>query len=118
MALALNNYETVVETVDTNIAESKIYTAPVGYDSIVLLAQAANISNVQTNTVTLILETVKTGTPVKTQIIQNFPIGPNDSVSLLQGKLVLQTGDSLIVKAGNDDNQVKFIASVLETLNQ
>tara|TARA_B100001939_G_scaffold234926_1_gene202482 strand:+ start:1285 stop:1641 length:357 start_codon:yes stop_codon:yes gene_type:complete len=118
MALALNNYETVVQTVDTNSDNNKVYTAPVGYDSIVLLAQAANVSNVQTNTVTLILETVKTGSSVRTEVIQNFPIGPNDSVSLLQGKLVLQTGDSLIVKAGNDDNQVKFIASVLETLNQ
>lgn len=118
MALALNNYETVVQTVDRNLSLSKIYTAPVGYDSIILLAQAANISNVQTNTVTLILETVKTGSTVRTEVIKNFPIGPNDSVSLLQGKLVLQTGDSLIVQAGNDDNQLKFIASVLETLNQ
>ena len=118
MALALNNYETVVQTVDENTDNNKVYTAPVGYDSIVLLAQAANISESNTNTITLILETVKTGTEVRTEVIRDFPIGPNDSVSLLQGKLVLQTGDSLIVKAGNNTNQVKFIASVLETLNQ
>jgi len=117
MALALNNYETVVSVLDTNVTKTTLYTAPVGYDSIVLLAQAANISDTNTNTVTLILKTVK-GTVTETEVIKNFPIGPNDSVSLLQGKLVLQTGDSLIVQSGTDLPEVKFIASVLETLNQ
>jgi len=117
MALALNNYETVVSVVSRNDTKTKLYTAPVGYDSIVLLAQAANISDSNTNTITLILETVK-GTTVETELIKNFPIGPNDSVSLLQGKLVLQTGDSIIVQSNANNQEVKFIASVLETLNQ
>jgi len=118
MALALNNYETVVSVLDTNSAKTSIYTAPVGYDSIVLLAQAANTDSNNTNTVTLILRTVKTGSNVDTEVVKDFPIGPNDAVSLLQGKLVLQTGDSLIVQSGTDNPEVKFIASVLETLNQ
>ena len=118
MALALNNYETVVDVLETNGGRTPIYTAPVGYDSIVLLAQAANINATNTNTVTVILRTVKTGTNVDTEIVKNFPIGPNDAVSLLQGKLVLQTGDSLIVQSGASNSEVTFIASVLETLNQ
>jgi len=117
MALALNNYETVVGIVTLNSEKVTSYTAPVGYDSIVLLSQAANISDANTNTITLILKTVKGGN-VETEVIKNFPIGPNDSVSLLQGKLVLQTGDSIIVQSGTLNPEVKFIASVLETLNQ
>ena len=116
MALALNNYETVVGIVTLNSEKVTTYTAPVGYDSIVLLSQAANISDANTNTITLILKTVKGD--VETEVIRDFPIGPNDSVSLLQGKLVLQTGDSIIVQSGTNNPEVKFIASVLETLNQ
>jgi hypothetical protein len=116
MALALNNYETIVGVVTTNVENVGIYTSPVGYDSIVLLAQAANISDSNTNTITLSLRTIKNNTT--TEVIKNYPIPPNDSVSLVTGKLVLEVGDSLIVQSGNDNEEVKFISSVLETLNQ
>ena len=48
MPLPLNVYQTVTRVVDTNTVG--IYTAPVGYSGIILLAQAANIGN-QTHTV-------------------------------------------------------------------
>ena len=118
MALALNNYETIVGIVTTNTGEVGIYTSPVGYDSIVLLAQAANISDSSTNRITVKLRTVKNDNIRTTEIISRFPIPPNDSVSLLTGKLVLEVGDSLIVQSDNDDEQIKFVSSVLETLNQ
>ncbi len=43
MALALNNYQTITATVGVNTVG--IYTAPTGYSSIVLLAQATNIGS-------------------------------------------------------------------------
>ena len=42
MALALNIFKTVTSVVSTSATE--VYTAPVGYSGVVLLAQVANIS--------------------------------------------------------------------------
>ena len=40
----------------------------------------------------------------------------HDSMALTQGKIVLETGDILKLTASSDD-YVKFIGSILETLN-
>jgi hypothetical protein len=45
-----------------------------------------------------------------------LPLPSNDSANLLFGKLILETGDSLQIRADNGTD-VKFIASILETLN-
>jgi hypothetical protein len=43
MALALNVFKTITKVAATNAVG--IYTAPVGYTGVVLLAQTANIGN-------------------------------------------------------------------------
>jgi len=114
MALALNNYETVTGIVTTGPVN--IYTAPVGYSAIILLAQTANVGN-NKQTITFAHERNVTGIAVTTELLQNFPVPANDSASLIVGKLVLETGDSLVVSSSNDTD-LKFISSILETLNQ
>jgi hypothetical protein len=42
MALALNVFKTVTSIVSTEV-QTEVYTAPVGYTGVVLLAQVANI---------------------------------------------------------------------------
>jgi hypothetical protein len=113
MPLPLNIYQTVTSVVGLNTVG--IYTAPTGYSGVVLLAQAANISN-NTRTVSLSHKRTSAGIAVTTEIVKDLPIPANDSVNLLFGKLILETGDTLQIRA-DDASNVKFIASILETLN-
>jgi hypothetical protein len=113
VALALNVYKTITSIATTSPVG--IYTAPVGYSGIVLLAQIANVGS-ETYTVTVSHERSVSGTAVTTEIVKNFPISTNDTASILNGKLVLEPNDILVLSANNASN-LKFIGSVLETLN-
>ena len=109
MALALNVFQTVTAVVSTSPIE--IYTAPVGYTGVVLLAQVANIGS-SSYDVTLLHRRSSTDT----EMLKNYPIAANDTANLLTGKLVLEAGDKLVLSGSNATN-LKFIASILETLN-
>ena len=109
MALALNVFQTVTAVVSTSPTE--IYTAPVGYTGVVLLAQVANIG-ASSYDVTLVHRRSSTDT----EMLKNYPISANDTANLLSGKLVLESGDKLVL-SGNNATNLKFIASILETLN-
>ena len=113
MALPLNLFKTVVKVASTNPVG--IYTAPVGYTGVVLLAQVANISS-STYTVSFSHKRTTAGIAITTEIVKDFAVQGNDSVSLVQGKLTLEPGDSLILSSNNSTN-IKFIGSILETLN-
>lgn len=113
MPLQLNVFQTVTAIVPTNPVG--IYTAPVGYTGVVLLAQMANISP-NSQTISFSHQRRIAGIAVTTEILKDFAIEGNDTASLLSGKLVLETGDTLVISAGSSSN-VKFIASILETLN-
>jgi len=109
MALALNVFQTVTSVVPTS--PSEIYTAPVGYTGVVLLAQVANIGATSED-VTLVHRRSSTDT----EMLKQYPISSNDTANLLAGKLVLESGDKLVLSGSNGTN-LKFIASILETLN-
>ncbi len=109
MALALNVFQTVTAVVSTSPTE--IYTAPVGYTGVVLLAQVANIGASSAD-VTLVHRRSSTDT----EMLKNYPIAANDTANLLSGKLVLEAGDKLVLSGSNATN-LKSIVSILETLN-
>lgn len=113
MALALNIFKTVTKVATTSPVG--IYTAPIGYTGVVLLAQVANIGN-NTQTVSFSHKRTKAGIAVTTEILKNFPIPASDSANLLAGKLVLESGDVLVLSA-TSSTDIKFLGSVLETLN-
>ena len=113
MALALNVFKTVTKVATTNPVG--IYTAPVGYTGVILLAQAANIDT-NTHSISFSHRRTTSGIAVTTEIVKNFPISGNDTTSLLAGKLVLESGDVLVLSANTATN-IKFIGSILETLN-
>ena len=113
MALALNVFKTVTKVATTNAVG--IYTAPVGYTGVVLLAQATNIGE-STQTVSFSHKRTTSGIAVTTEILKDFPISANDSANLLTGKLVLESSDVLVFSASNGTD-IKFIGSILETLN-
>lgn len=109
MALALNIFKTVPVVVATS--PTVIYTAPVGYTGVVLLAQVANIGDNSAD-VTFVHRRNLTDT----EILKKYPVSPKDAANLLGGKMVLESGDKLVL-SGSNATDLKFIASILETLN-
>jgi hypothetical protein len=113
MALALNVFQTITAVVNTSPVG--VYTAPVGYTGVVLLAQVANIGPTSED-VSLSHRRNIVGVAVTTEMLKNYPISSSDTANLLSGKLVLESGDSLVLSGSNGSN-LKFIGSILETLN-
>jgi hypothetical protein len=109
MALALNAFQTVTAVV--SLSDTEIYTAPVGYTGVVLLAQIANIGSTSED-----ITFIHRRSATDTELLKSFPISANDSANLLGGKLVLESGDKLVISGSNASN-LKFVASILETLN-
>jgi hypothetical protein len=114
MALTLNVFKTITKVAPINPVE--IYSAPVGYTGVVLLAQCTNIGSSSHDITFSHQRTDTVGIAVTTRIVNNFPIPGNETANLLPGKLVLETGDVLIVSGSNSTN-LEFIVSILETLN-
>ena len=109
MALALNIFQTVTAVVSTS--PTVIYTAPVGYTGVILLAQVTNVGT-NSEDVTLVHRRSSTDT----EMLKNYPISASDTANLLAGKLVLESGDKLVL-SGSNGTDLKFISSILETLN-
>jgi hypothetical protein len=113
MALPSNIFTTKVGICSLDVAT--IYTAPVGYTGVVLLAQVANVSP-DTYTATFTHTRNISGIAVTTEILKNYPVSGYDTLSMLTGKLALESGD-IIKISSNTDVQLKYIVSILETLN-
>jgi hypothetical protein len=106
---AVNVFQTITSTVGTSTVG--VYTAPIAYTGVVLLAQ---VTNTGADTETVSFGFRRNG--VDTPLTNNLPIPSNDTLNLLTGKLVLETGDSITLVGSNAVN-LKFISSILETSN-
>jgi hypothetical protein len=112
MALKTNSFKTVTKVVTST--PDTVYTAPIGYSSVIILAQIANISSTNSYDVSLIHQRGS----VNTELFQNFPVSRNDTINLLTGRLVLETNDKLIIYGSDQTGQdLKLTISLLETLN-
>ena len=107
--LALNRFKT--ETIELTTGDQTIYTAPTGYTGIVLYA---HITNVASSSTTVTMSHVRSSTT--TEIIKDATVPVNDAYIPLDGKLVLQTNDSIKASAGAKST-LKVLLSVLETAN-
>jgi len=107
--LALNRFKT--ETIELTTNNQTIYTAPTGYTGIVLYA---HITNVASSSTTVTMSHVRSATT--TEIIKDATVPVNDAYIPLDGKLVLQTNDSIQASAGANST-LKVLLSVLETAN-
>jgi hypothetical protein len=110
--LPLNTFRNISEAVTTT--EATMYTTPLGITSIMLMAQVANITNVPV-TVTFVHYSYRRAR--STFVVKDMIVPPSDARILLGGKLVLETGDQVLVQ-GSANNSLEFLASVLETANQ
>lgn len=109
-AVAVNNFRTITHSLTTG-APTVIYTAPTGYTSVFLLIQVTNVA-ITTQTLSFYHQRQTTNT----ELLLNYPIVSGDSLDLLPGKLVLQTGDKIAI-SGSANGVLKLVASVLETSN-
>ena len=109
MALALNRFKTYTKQLTTS--PQTIYTAPTGYTGIILYAHVTNYGSSDT---TVTMSHVRSGTT--TQIINAANVPVNDAYIPLDGKLVLETSDSIVAEAGANTT-LKILLSVLETAN-
>lgn len=107
--LALNRFQT--ETLEVTTSEQTAYTAPTGYTSIILYA---HITNIGASDATVTMSHKRSST--STELIKNGTVPVNDAFIPLDGKLVLETNDSIVISSSNN-NTLKLILSILETAN-
>lgn len=110
MAAVLNIFKTV--TVDVTTSMTTVYTAPVGYNGVVLMAQISNISG---NTIQCSANIARTAG--SKQLITNVKIPIEDALGILTGRLVLQPTDGFAVQA-TANNAAVLTLSLLETLSE
>jgi hypothetical protein len=107
--LPLNTFRTIArELIDT---EQTLYTCPTGVTGIILMAQVSNVSDT-TSSVTFIHVRGRT----KTELLKNAPIPRDDARSMLTGRLVLEEGDRIVVRA-SDNETLKITLSLVESAN-
>jgi hypothetical protein len=108
MPAALNTFRTVTANITNSIAN--VYTAPQGYSSVVLLAQVSNLTG---NTIAVSGNIYQIGGN-NVSLVKGAALPANDSINLVGGRLILQTGDSFAVGA-NVNSASQLTLSVLET---
>lgn len=124
--LPLNVFKTKTASL-TTLTNARVYTAPVGVTAIILMANAANVDPTNTHQVTFthyrnltILPDTQgnggqPGNTITEQVYQ-FPVPSNNAASLLSGKMIIESLDSIIAYA-DADGVVKLTLSILETAN-
>ena len=115
-AVALNKFVTVRTGITTEVVG--IYTCPIGVASIVLLAQATNVST-GASTYGVTAYHSRVGEPQEDyKLVNNTLVPPNDSLNLIpDGRLSLQTNDVIKIQA-NENGVLTFVLSILETAKQ
>jgi hypothetical protein len=108
MSGALNLFKTTLADITT--ATTTVYTPPLGYATVVLLAQVSN-DGVDTIQVSAGILRSSNYTP----LINNYSIPDDDAASILTGRLILQYGDQLQISA-SDNTSGHLVLSYLETL--
>lgn len=108
MAAALNNFRTITANLTSSIAN--VYTAPTGYSAVVLLAQVSNL----TGGVLTVSGNIYKLDGNSVSLVRSASLPPNDAISLVGGRLILQTGDSFAAGA-NATGSSQLVLSVLET---
>lgn len=108
MPAALNNFKTTLANITTTTAN--VYTPPIGYATVVLLAQ---VSNTGTGIIQISADVYRSS--AATSLINAASIPENDAISVLTGRLILNYGD-ILQFTSSDDTSAQLVLSYLETL--
>lgn len=108
MPAALNNFRTTLADITTTT--ETVYTPPLGYSTVVLLAQVSNNGN---QTIQITATVTRNG--YDTNLIKEASVPTNDAITVLTGRLILTYGDELRFTS-SDDTSAQLTLSYLETL--
>jgi hypothetical protein len=123
--IPLNTFKTKTYLLN-NISTQTVYTAPVGVTSIVLMAQISNLSTVTQyvnvahhRNLPILADAQGFGAQAPdtdSYLVRDFPIPENDAATVLSGKLIIETLDSLRASSLTSGT-CQLILSILETAN-
>ena len=110
MSGALNIFKTV--TADLTTTPTAAYSTPIGYSTVVLLAQ---ISNIDPSNYVEVTANLQRTVGVSTVLVQNITVPTNDAINVLTGRLIMNYGDSFEISASANAS-AQLTLSLLETL--
>jgi len=105
-------FKMVNQTLTT--AEANVYVSPANTTSIIILSQAANSDGANSADITMYATDSSANT--KKYLTRTVPVPADSATTFLTGKLVLEERDVLVFSADTASG-IKFIGSILETLN-
>jgi hypothetical protein len=123
--IPLNSFKTKTQLL-SNVSTATVYTAPIGVTSIILMAQISNIST-ETQLLSfshhrnrpILADAQGNGAQpgnIDSYLVRDFAIPAGDAASVLTGKLIVESLDS--VRAfGANTGTLQLVLSVLETAN-
>lgn len=109
MAGALNVFKTITANLTTSM--NTVYTCPLGYNAVVLMAQISNIDTA--NTIQISANVART--TGNTALIQGAKVPVNDAITVVTGRLVLEVDDGFAASA-SANSVAQLTLSVLESL--
>jgi hypothetical protein len=123
--IPLNTFKTKTQFIGTNTTAT-MYTAPIGVTSIILMAQIANLST-QTQSVSfmhhrnrpILQDAQGNGAQpgnVDSFLVKEFAIPSGDAASVLTGKLIIESLDSIRAYASTTST-LQLTLSILESAN-
>lgn len=110
--LPLNTFRTITNQNLSTTAQN-IYTCPVGVTAIVLMAQVSNVDPSLVGEITF----AHVRQNIYTYLVKNTLIPTQDALNPLSGRLILQSGDSIVVQAGNNSGALQILISLVESAN-
>lgn len=123
--IPLNTFKTKTFLLNDNSTQT-VYTAPIGVTSIVLMAQVANVSTLTQvvnvlhhRNIPILADAQGNGAQsgnVSSYLVKDFAIPANDAASILTGKLIIETLDS-IRASSMSSGTCQLVLSILETAN-
>jgi len=123
--IPLNTFRTMTKILDTN-SSATVYTAPIGVTAIILMAQVSNVDTIDRSVSFThhrnfrVLPNAQGNNGqdanVDTELVKGFLIPPADSASLITGKMIVESQDSIRAFA-DSTGTCKLILSILETAN-
>jgi hypothetical protein len=124
--IPLNTFKTKTAVLGSN-STSTVYVAPVGVTSIVLMAQVANLTT-QTQTLNFVHHRNRPvladaqgngaqSANIDSPLVRNFLVPSGDAASVLSGKLIIESLDSIRAYSGTTGT-LQLVLSILETANE
>lgn len=124
--IPLNTFKTKTSVIGSNTSGT-VYVAPVGVTSIILMAQITNISTgtqsvnfIHHRNIPVLADAQGNGAQpgnVDSFLVKNFDIPASDAASVLTGKLIIESLDSVRCYTDNTGT-LQLTLSILETANE